>query len=152
MWFLFFIQCTLLNIDPLASSTNICSAAEGEPAFCRLEFSLKPDGDRQPGWPWLHPHPVSARLSPTRQRALNVKSQLDIFNKCQNVWPFHCRVCHSTGRNRLKVIGSPEFVNNVPFTESCKRGANNDAITSSLFMNYENSNRLLTTLQISLQN
>lgn len=31
------------HIDPLAGPTAICSAAERKPAFCRLQFSFKPD-------------------------------------------------------------------------------------------------------------
>lgn len=141
--FFFSFHRSLLHIDLLTGSTTFCSAAEGDLAFCRLEFSLKPDGDRQLGWPWLHPHPDLACLSPARPaRALNVKLQLHIFSKRQTVflpvWPFHCEVC--LGWGRLKMISSPEFVNNIPIAEVYTRRANDDGTTYSFFLKNDNSN------------
>lgn len=119
--------------------------------FAGPEFSWKPDdggGGRvgglgtPQGWPWIHPGPETPCLCPSRQWAL-CKNYSYTFSLNARAFSsksdlFHCSLPQHR-EAAWKMIGSPECVNNIAFTEAYKRQANNDVVPLNFSLKSKNS-------------
>lgn len=137
----FFIQCSLLHNDPHTASTTNCSVG----TFCWTTVFLKAwwvGLGRQWGWPWIHPGPDTPCLCPSRQWAL-CKNYSYTFSLNAGAFSsksdlFHCSLPQHR-EAAWKIIGSPECVNNIAFTEAYKRQANNDVVPLNFSLKSKNS-------------